>query len=93
MCGRLGLIHYKYPYDLLKGKIRAFFGHIPEDGWTAELFPESDTARRRAYTRWERMVLAGHLVIAVAGGLGGVLGCPASDHVSKDVRSVAPVSV
>jgi fatty acid desaturase len=64
---KIGLIHYKYPYDLLKGKIRAFFGHIPEDRWTVELFPATDTGRRKAYTRWERIVLAGHLVIAVAG--------------------------
>lgn len=58
------IINYRYPYDLLRGKFRTFAGHIPGDRWTGMLFPESDPERRRTYTRWERLVLAGHLLIA-----------------------------
>ena len=43
---KTGLINYRYPYDLLKGKLKAFGGYVPEDGWTAELFPKSDPERR-----------------------------------------------
>lgn len=60
------IINYKYPYDLIKGKIKTFFGHIPQDPWSQALFPESDPERRRAYTRWERILLIGHLAIAGA---------------------------
>lgn len=58
------IINYRYPYDLFKGKFKSFIGHMPEDPWSRSLFPESDPARRRAYTRWERILLIGHLAIA-----------------------------
>ncbi len=64
---KTGLINYRYPYDLLKGKLKAFGGYVPEDGWTAELFPKSDPERRRDYTRWERILLIGHLLVAIGG--------------------------
>jgi fatty acid desaturase len=62
---KVGMVNYKYPYDLLRGKFKAFFGHIPEDTWTGMILPESDPERRNAYTRWERILLIGHLSIAV----------------------------
>ncbi len=68
-----GFINYKHPYNLLRGKFKNFTGYLnPEDKWTNMLFPQSDPERRRAYTNWERLVLAGHLLIAgasVASGL------------------------
>jgi fatty acid desaturase len=59
-----GIVNYRYPYDLLKGKFKAAAGHLPEDRWSRMLFPESDTQRRRAFTQWERLVLVGHILIA-----------------------------
>lgn len=61
-----GILNYKYPYNLLRGKFRTFAGNIPQDRWTQMLFPASDPERRRAYIRWERIVLVGHLLIAGA---------------------------
>ena len=61
-----GIINLKYPYDLLKGKFRSFAGHLPNDGWTQAILPESDPERRRAFIRWERTLLLGHLLIAGA---------------------------
>lgn len=59
-----GIVNPKYPYDLIKGKIRSFFGRLPDDGWTKAILPETDPERRAAYIRWERLVLIGHLLIA-----------------------------
>ena len=59
-----GIINYKYPYNILRGKFRTSAGHIPKDRWTQMLFPASDPQRRRAYINWERTVLVGHLLIA-----------------------------
>ncbi|MCC7261798.1 MAG: fatty acid desaturase [Candidatus Latescibacteria bacterium] len=60
-----GIVNYKHPYHLLKGKLRNFTGYLnTDDRWTGMLFPSSDPERRRAYTRWERIVLVGHLLIA-----------------------------
>ncbi len=61
-----GIINYRYAYDLLKGKFRTFRGGLPQDTWGKTLFPASDPERRRAFTRWERIVLVGHLLIAGA---------------------------
>ena len=58
------IVNYRYPYDLVKGKLEAFAGKIPNDRWTQELFPESDPERRRAYTNWERIMFTGHVLIA-----------------------------
>ena len=59
------IVNYKYPYTLLKERFRNFTGYInTENSWTAMLFPESDPERRRAYIRWERILLIGHLLIA-----------------------------
>lgn len=61
-----GIVNFKYPYNLLKGKFKNFTGYLDTDQpWNAMLFPESDPERRRAYTNWERMVLVGHLGIAI----------------------------
>lgn len=61
-----GIVNFKYPYNLLKGKFKNFTGYLDTDQpWNAMLFPESDPERRRAYTNWERMVLIGHLAIAI----------------------------
>lgn len=68
---KIGLVNLKYPYDLLKGKLKTFGGYIPQDGWTQELFPESDPERRAQFTRWERIVLTGHLAIAIGGVAAG----------------------
>jgi fatty acid desaturase len=59
-----GIINYRYPYYLLKGKFRTAAGHFPQDRWSQMIFPPSDPERRRAYINWERIVLAGHLLIA-----------------------------
>ena len=62
-----GIVNYKYPYTLLKEKFRNFTGYInAKNSWIGMLFPESDPERRRAYTRWERVLLIGHLLIAGA---------------------------
>ena len=66
-----GFINYRYPYALLKGKFKAAGGYIPDDQWSQMLFPECDPERRRAYTRWERIVLAGHLLIAIGAVVSG----------------------
>jgi fatty acid desaturase len=58
------IINRRYAYDLIKGKLKTFAGRLPEDTWGKTLFPASDPERRRAYTRWERIVLVGHLLIA-----------------------------
>jgi len=59
------IVNHKYPYTLLKEKFRNFTGHINrENSWIGTLFPESDPERCRAYTRWERTLLIGHLSIA-----------------------------
>ena len=63
---KTGLINYRYPYDLLRGKFKTFAGHVPNDQWSTMLFPESDPKRRQAFTNWERIVLIGHLAIAAA---------------------------
>ena len=62
-----GVVNYKYPYNLIKEKLRNFTGYInTKNSWIGTLFPESDPERRRAYTRWERVSLIGHLLIAGA---------------------------
>ncbi|MEE3258314.1 MAG: fatty acid desaturase [Candidatus Latescibacterota bacterium] len=61
---RNGLINYRYPYDQLRGKFKAFAGHVPDDQWSSMLFPASDPKRRQAFTNWERILLIGHLSIA-----------------------------
>ena len=58
------IVNHRYPYDLLKGKFKTATGHLLEDQWSKMLFPASDMERRRAFTRWERLVLVGHLLIA-----------------------------
>ena len=57
------IFNYRYPYDLLKGKVSAFLGVMPNDNWSKELFPKSDPSRQRAYSNWERITLVGHLLI------------------------------
>lgn len=60
-----GIVNYNYPYHLFKAKLKNFTGYLnTADKWTGMLFPTSDPERRRAYTRWERLMLAGHLLIA-----------------------------
>ncbi len=61
---KIGIVNVKYPYDTLKGKLQHFVGRLPQDDWTRAILPESDSARRQAYLRWERVVLIGHLIIA-----------------------------
>jgi fatty acid desaturase len=63
---KIALINHRYPWDLIKGKWKAFRGHVPDDTWSCMLFPESDPERRRAFTNWERIVFVGHLAIAAA---------------------------
>ena len=63
---RTHFVHYRYPWDVIKGKLKSFSGHIPQDPWSQIILPESDPERRAAYTRWERVMLIGHLAIAAA---------------------------
>lgn len=61
---KTAFINFSYPYNLLKGKVKTARAYIPQDPWSQMLFPESDPERRQAFTRWERLVLVGHLLIA-----------------------------
>ena len=60
-----GLVNLKHPWQLLKGKVTGFIGQIdPNNTWTNMILPETDPERRRAFIRWDGIVLAGHLLIA-----------------------------
>ena len=59
-----GIVQFKYPFDLVKNKLRHCRGHIPGDSWTQAILPETDPERRRAFVRWERILLFGHFLIA-----------------------------
>ncbi|MBM3264069.1 MAG: fatty acid desaturase [candidate division Zixibacteria bacterium] len=59
-----GIVNWRYPYNQIKGKWRNASGHLPGGQWTQMIFPETDPERRRAFFRWERIVLTGHLCIA-----------------------------
>ena len=61
-----GIINFRHPDSLLRNKFRNFTGYLDTNNpWLASLFPETDPDRRRAYTNWERILLIGHLLIAV----------------------------
>ncbi|NKB71699.1 MAG: hypothetical protein GKR89_31885 [Candidatus Latescibacteria bacterium] len=63
---KTAIVNWRYPYHQLRNKFQSAAGQIPNDPWTQALFPASDPERRAAYTRWERILLVGHLAIAGA---------------------------
>jgi fatty acid desaturase len=66
------LINITFPYIVMKGKVRTLLGGLSsderypwDDEWVQSLFPLRSSNRARAFLRFERIILFGHLFIAI----------------------------